>query len=134
MCIRDRTYSVVTDLFTKDYADVVKDLLPENIPFYLFSYPRITDRGVSFFYNVPQDSANGQRAPTSKEYALTFDQLRSVMRTDSECYKALNGNAIGSLDQYTGCLLYTSSAFWCCSHWCKRMARCCAWRAPVWAA
>ena len=24
------------------------------------------------------------------------------MRTDSECYKALNGNAIGTLDQYTG--------------------------------
>ena len=97
-----QTYSVVTDLFTKDYADVVKDLLPEDIPFYLFSYPRITDRGASFFYNVPQDSANGQRAPSSKEYALTFDQLRSVMRTDSECYKALNGNAIGTLDQYTG--------------------------------
>ncbi|MDR3767432.1 MAG: WG repeat-containing protein [Butyricicoccus sp.] len=97
-----QTYSAVTDLFTKDYADTVIDLLPEDIPFYLFSYPRITDRGVSFFYNVPQDSASGQRAPTSKEYALTFDQLRAVLRTDSECYKALNGNAMGTLDQYTG--------------------------------
>ena len=96
------TYSAVRDLFTSDYAETVQDLLPEDIPFYLFSYPRITDRGVSFFYNVPQDSAQGQRSPTSTEYTLTFTQLDGVLRKDSECYRALNSYAIGSLEQYTG--------------------------------
>lgn len=98
------TYSVVKDLFSSGYADVVKELMPDDIPFYLLSYPRMTDRGVSFFYNTPQDSENGQRAPSSKEYAFTYQQLSAVLRTDGECYKALNGNAMGSISQYNGYL------------------------------
>lgn len=42
-------YWLVRDLFTKDYVDTVTEYLPQNIPFYLFSYPRITDSRREFF-------------------------------------------------------------------------------------
>ena len=96
------TYSLVRDLFTKDYATLVSSLLPEDLPFYLVGYPRLTDGGITFYYNAPQDSSKGQRAPSTTAYTFTLSQLDTVLRKDSECYKALNGNAIGTLDQYTG--------------------------------
>lgn len=96
------TYSLVRDLFTKDYAELVSSLLPEDLPFYLVGYPRLTDGGISFYYNTPQDSSSGRRAPATVTYTFSFSQLDTVLRKDSECYKALNGNAIGVLDQYTG--------------------------------
>ncbi len=96
------TYNLTTDLLNKNYASVVRKLLPSDIPMYLFSYPRITEHGISFYYNTLQNSQKGQRAPASTAYKLTFDQLRDALRTDSECYRALNGTAVGTLDQYKG--------------------------------
>lgn len=91
-------YWLVRDLFTKDYVDTVTEFLPQNIPFYLFSYPRITDSGVSFFLSTAQ--AGTQRAPSSQEYTIPFAQLEGVINKDGECWRALNGAAIGALNTY----------------------------------
>lgn len=93
-------YSIIRDLFQRDYLDVVTEYLPENVPYYMFSYPRITDNGISFFLNTPSDSAS--HAPSSKEYTIPLSALDAVIDKDSACWHALNGSAIGSLNSYSG--------------------------------
>lgn len=93
-------YSLVSDLFTKDYVSTVTEYLPDGVPFYLFAYPRITDTGVSFFLNTAQTST--MRAPESQEYPITFSQLDAVLNKDSECWRALNGAAMNALNAYPG--------------------------------
>lgn len=93
-------YSLVRDLFTKDYVDTVTDYLPDGVPYYLFAYPRITDTGISFFLNTAQTAA--QRAPSSQEYTIPFARLSGAINTDSECWRALNGAAMGALNSYSG--------------------------------
>lgn len=92
-------YQVVRDLFTRDYLDTFAGLLPADIPYYLFSYPRITDTGVSLYLNQAQSSKAG---PSTKEYAFTFTQLDAVLNKKAECFRALSGTAIGAINQYTG--------------------------------
>ena len=70
------------------------------MPYYLFSYPRITDNGVSFFLNTPSDSAS--HTPSSKEYAIPLSALDAVIDKDSACWHAMNGSGIGSLNSYSG--------------------------------
>lgn len=92
-------YQVVRELFQKDYLGQISGLLPADIPYYLLSYPRITDTGISFYYNQAQ---NGKKPPETHEYALSFAQLDKVLRKDAEAYRALSGAAIGALSEYSG--------------------------------
>lgn len=92
-------YQVVRDLFVRDYLNTVDGLLPADIPYYLFSSPRITETGVSFYLNQAQ---SGQTAPATQEYAFTFAQLGGAINQKSECWRALNGTAIGALNNYNG--------------------------------
>ena len=97
------SYEVVNDLFNRDYLDVVQALLPDDIPYYLFAYPRITKTGVSFFLNTAQGSGSpASRAPQSQEYAFTFQQLDAALNKDGECWRALNGYAMDALNSYAG--------------------------------
>lgn len=93
-------YEVIRDLFQKNYVNTVTAHLPEDVPYYLFSYPRITQHGVCFFLNTPSDSA--QHAPTTQEYTIALSELDRVLNKSSECWRALNGSAMGALNSYSG--------------------------------
>lgn len=76
----------VSDLFTGGYMDTVQTLLPSEHPVYLYSYPRMSTEGVTWYYNEYESETH--RAYT-ESYLLTFDQLADVLLADSTCYTAL---------------------------------------------
>lgn len=93
-------YNLTTDLFNDSYIDVVRELLPENIPFYMFSSPRVTQNGISFFYNLSQDNDNERYSPSSTQYTLPYSSLEDAIQTDSKCYSALLGTEMGDINQF----------------------------------
>ena len=93
-------YNLITDLFNKDYVDVVRELLPEEIPFYMFGSPRVTQSGISFFCNLSQDNNSERYSPTSTEYNLSYSSLKPAIKLDSKCYAALLGTEMGDINQF----------------------------------
>lgn len=74
------------DLLKSDYITTVQTLLPNTHPIYLYSFPRISSGGVTYYYN--EYESEEQRART-ESFLLTFWQLRKVVNTQGECYRAL---------------------------------------------
>lgn len=93
-------YNLLTDLFNNNYTDVIRGLLPKEIPIYMFSSPRVTSNGISFFYNLSQDNKSERYSPSSTEYNLPYSSLKKAIQTDSECYQALLGNGMEDINQY----------------------------------
>ena len=73
-------------MLTGDYIETVKQLLPDDHAIYLYSYPRISTKGVTYFYNEYESAS---RRAYTEEYLLTFEQLSDVLNRNSACYKAL---------------------------------------------
>ena len=80
------TQYTLNDLLTGDYIETVKQLLPDDHAIYLYSYPRISTKGVTYFYNEYESAS---RRAYTEEYLLTFEQLSDVLNRNSACYKAL---------------------------------------------
>ena len=80
------TQYTLNDLLTGDYIETVKKLLPDDHAIYLYSYPRISTKGVTYFYNEYESAS---RRAYTEEYLLTFEQLSDVLNRNSACYKAL---------------------------------------------
>lgn len=80
------TQYTLNDLLTGDYIETVKKLLPDDHAIYLYSYPRISTEGVTYFYNEYESAS---RRAYTEEYLLTFEQLSDVLNRNSACYKAL---------------------------------------------
>ncbi len=79
------TYQI-SDLLKPDYLDTVGSLLPPEHKIYMYSFPRISTSGVTYFYN--EFESETRRAHT-ESYLLSFGQLWDVVDETSECYKAL---------------------------------------------
>ena len=75
------------DLFKPRYVETVKSLLPETYPFYLYSFPRMSQKGVTYYYN--EYESESRRAYT-ESYLLPFEQLGDAVDRDSACYRALH--------------------------------------------
>lgn len=84
--LRTGTQYQTGDLFVSSYMSTVQRLLPDEHPIYLYSFPRMSTEGVTFFYN--EYESDTRRAYT-ESYLLTFEQLDSVLEKDSDCYQAL---------------------------------------------
>lgn len=93
-------YNIITDLFKNNYVEVVRPLLPENIPFYMFTSPRITENGISFFYNLAQDNSAERYSPTSTEYTLSLKSIRTALNTSSKCYASMLGTGMSDLNSF----------------------------------
>lgn len=85
-------YNVIKDLFTKDYVDIIKKHLPSEIPFYMFSYPRISSTGITFYYNLPQDNNSERYFPTSKEYFIPYSSIDNAINKSGKLYNAIKSN------------------------------------------
>lgn len=77
----------ISDLFVSRYMDTVKQLLPEKHAIYLYSFPRMSTEGVTYYYNEYQSAT---RRAYTESYLLTFEELGDVVDTQSECYQALH--------------------------------------------
>ena len=77
----------ITELFQTGYMNTVKTLLPADYPIYLYSYPRASTDGVTWYYNEYESET---RRAYTESYLLTFAQLRDVVDQDSAFYKALH--------------------------------------------
>lgn len=76
----------ISDLFVSVYMDTVKSLLPDEHAIYLYSFPRMSKEGVTYYYN--EYESDTRRAYT-ESYLLTFEQLDGVLDKDSPAYVAL---------------------------------------------
>ena len=76
----------IGDLLKGDYSDVIRGLLPEDHPIYLYSYPRMSVKGVTYYFNEYQSDT--RRAYTDT-YLLTFEQLGDVVDRQGDCWMAL---------------------------------------------
>ncbi|MDO4271295.1 MAG: S-layer homology domain-containing protein [Eubacteriales bacterium] len=76
----------IGDLFVSGYIDEVKGMLPDDHAIYLYSFPRMSTKGVTYFYN--EYESESRRAYT-ESYLLPFDQLRGVLDRSGACYTAL---------------------------------------------
>lgn len=74
------------DLLYTSYVTRVQSLLPSDHPFYLYSFPRMSSEGVTYYYN--EYESDTQRART-ESFLLTFDQLGNVVNRQGACYQAL---------------------------------------------
>ncbi len=76
----------INDLLSSDYIDTVKSLLPAMHPFYLYSFPRMSTKGITYYYNEYESAS---RRAYTEDYLLTFAQLDSVLNKSGACYTAL---------------------------------------------
>ena len=74
------------DLLSGSYTDTLKALLPADHAFYLYSFPRMSTKGITYYYNEYESAS---RRAYTEEYLLTFDQLDSVLNKSGACYTAL---------------------------------------------
>ncbi len=84
--LRDGTQYDTSELFKDKYIDTVKKLLPEEHEIYLYSFPRLSTEGVTYYYN--EFESETRRAYT-ESYLLSFEELDKVVDKTSGCYKAL---------------------------------------------
>lgn len=76
----------ITDLMKNDYIETVKSLLPEGREIYMYSFPRMSQKGVTYFYNEYESET--RRAHT-ESFLLTFDELAGAVNRESAAYAAL---------------------------------------------
>ena len=77
----------LSDLLTGDYIAQVRSLLPEDHALYLYSFPRMSAEGVTYFYNEYESKT---RRAYTESYLLTFDELGDAVNRTGECYAALH--------------------------------------------
>ena len=77
----------LSDLLTGDYIAQVRSLLPEDHALYLYSFPRMSAEGVTYFYNEYESET---RRAYTESYLLTFDELGDAVNRTGECYAALH--------------------------------------------
>ena len=77
----------VSDLFVTGYMSTVQSLLPEEHAIYLYSFPRMSEQGVTYYYNEYESET---RRAYTESYLLTFEQLDSVLNKQSAAYLALH--------------------------------------------
>lgn len=76
----------MNDLFRKGYLDTVASLLPPDRPIYLYTSPRMSTTGVTWYYNEYESAT--RRAYTER-YLLSFADLRDALDREGACYAAL---------------------------------------------
>lgn len=76
----------LTALLTTGYMDTVRGLLPAEHEIYLYSFPRMSRQGVTFYYNEYQSET---RRAYTEEYLLSFEQLGGAVNREGACYQAL---------------------------------------------
>ena len=76
----------LTDLLTGDYIETVKKLLPAEHEVYLYSFPRISAKGVTYYYNEYESAT---RRAYTESYLLTYEALGAAVDRKSACYAAL---------------------------------------------
>lgn len=76
----------ISDLFVSGYMDTVKQLLPAEHEIYLYGAPRMSDEGVTYYYNEYESET---RRAYTESYLLTFAELGDAVDTESACYLAL---------------------------------------------
>lgn len=76
----------ISDLFLSSYMNTVKTLLPSEHEIYLYSYPRVSTEGVTWYYNEYESET---RRAYTESYLLTFEQLADIIDTESAFYHAL---------------------------------------------
>ena len=81
----------ISDLLVSGYMDTVKQLLPAEHEIYLYSFPRISTKGITYYYNEYESETS--RAYT-ESYLLTFEQLGEAVGKESACYQALNTSLV----------------------------------------
>lgn len=89
----------VSSLFQSGYMDTVGQLLPAEHAIYLYSYPRVSADGVTWYYNEYQSET--RRAYTER-YLLTFAQLDQVIDPESALYNALHTPYNGMTETVSG--------------------------------
>lgn len=110
------SYRVVRDLFARDYLNVLSPLLPADIPYYLCSYPRVTDSGVSFYLSTAATAT----APASvREIALDYSDIEAAIDKDGAFWNALctplpSQSKVSQADKSS---VYTGYADVAQSHW-----------------
>lgn len=85
--LRTGTPYQTADLFTGDYMDTIKALLPSEHPIYLYSFPRMSETGVTWYYNEYESSV---RRAYTESYLLSFEQLDAVLDRTGACWQALH--------------------------------------------
>lgn len=76
----------LNDLLSSGYVETVKALLPDTHAFYLYSFPRMSTKGVTYYYNEYESET---RRAYTESYLLTFEQLQEAVDQSGECYQAL---------------------------------------------
>lgn len=76
----------ISDLLKTGYIDVVSSLLPSEHQIYMYNFPRMSTKGVTYYYNEYESET---RSAHTESYLLTFWQLWSVVNSESDCYSAL---------------------------------------------
>ena len=76
----------LTDLLTGDYIDTVKKLLPAEHELYLYSFPRISTKGITYYYNEYESAT---RRAYTESYLLTYEALGAAVDHKSACWAAL---------------------------------------------
>ena len=76
----------MSDLFVSGYMDTVRSLLPDTHEVYMYSFPRMSTEGVTWYYNEYESEL---QSAYTESYLLTFDQLADVIDESSDCYIAL---------------------------------------------
>lgn len=77
----------IGDLFVTGYMDTVKQLLPDEHAVYLYTFPRMSEQGVTYYYNEYESET---RRAYTESYLLSFEQLDSVLDKQSAAYLALH--------------------------------------------
>lgn len=77
----------ISDLLVSGSLDSVRQMLPEEHEIYLYSFPRMSAEGVTYYYN---EYASETRRAYTESYLLTFAELGDAVDTESACYLALN--------------------------------------------
>lgn len=75
------------DLTARSYTDTVRALLPTDHAIYLYSFPRMSREGVTYYYNEYESET---RRAYTESFLLTFEQLGGAINRDSACYEALH--------------------------------------------
>lgn len=89
----------ISDLLMSGYMDTVQSLLPEDHEIYLYSFPRMSAKGVTFYYNEYESET---RRAYTESYLLTFEQLSDVVNHEGACYTALQMPFAKPLDTVAG--------------------------------
>lgn len=85
--LRTGTQYRLEDLTTRSFTDTVRTLLPAEHAIYLYSFPRMSREGVTYYYNEYESET---RRAYTESYLLTFEQLGDTVDKESACYQALH--------------------------------------------